>query len=85
MTEHTPEPWRLIWWGSERYPFPLSIQSADDRYWIARDGQVSSEANARRIVAAVNACSGIPTETLEKNGVGWIHTALQDVLNASPD
>lgn len=52
MTEYTPGPWKLIWHGNERYPFPLSVHSADDANWIARDGTVSSRANARLIAAA---------------------------------
>ena len=42
-------PWKLVWWGNEKYPYPLSLLSNGDGHWIARDGTVSSEANARRI------------------------------------
>ena len=52
MTKHTPGPWKLIWHGNEIYPFPLSVHTEDDDCWIARDGTVSSEANARLIAAA---------------------------------
>ena len=59
MTAHrpapTPTPWTLIWHGNEKYPYPLSVMSQDGTGWVARDGQVSSEANARLIVTAVNA------------------------------
>ncbi len=49
---HTPGPWKLVWHGNEAYPFPLSVHTEDDDCWIARDGEVSSEANARIIAAA---------------------------------
>jgi len=48
----TPGPWKLIWHGNERYPFPLTVHTEDDCYWITRDGTVSSEANARLIAAS---------------------------------
>ena len=45
----TDGPWTLIWHGNETYPFPLSLLTSNNDSWIARDGVVSSEANARRI------------------------------------
>ncbi len=52
MTEFTPGPWKLIWHSNTTYPFPLSVHTEDDSSWIARDGTISSEANARLIAAA---------------------------------
>ena len=52
QVKHTPGPWRLVWWGNEAYPYPLSILAENDGAWIARDGHVSSDANARLIAAA---------------------------------
>lgn len=52
MSAHTPGPWKLIWWGNETYPYPLSVHTEDDENWIARDGEVSSVANAHLIAAA---------------------------------
>lgn len=46
-----------------------------EAYLIAED-----EANARRIVACVNACEGIPTEALESGAVRELLEALADVL-----
>ena len=67
---HTPEPWRYV---DESTPAAVemglrdyAIESDDGGFDIA--SLVSSEADARRIVAAVNACRGISTESLE-NGV----------------
>lgn len=48
----TPGPWKLIWHGNEKYPFPLSVHAVDDTYWVTRDGVVSREANARAIALA---------------------------------
>ncbi len=64
MSEHTPEPWEIT-----------------DGYWVEADEarvasclssslksgsrELPAEANARRIVACVNALAGISTETLE--------------------
>lgn len=65
-TKHTPEPWRIecdaadrnvIRGGAEEKPTTVIVVDS----WV-------KEANARRIVAAVNACAGIATETLEREG-----------------
>ena len=51
-TKWTKGPWNLVWWGNEQYPYPLSILADGDGAWIARDGTVSSVANAHLIAAA---------------------------------
>jgi hypothetical protein len=59
MDDHTPEPWvaQLGYAG----PVQTVFVSAPDR-----DGfRAWTDADARRIVAAVNACAGIPTKDLE--------------------
>lgn len=59
-TDHTPEPWH-----SECATVSKDI--GDHRYEVAICADWSEEtfANARRIVACVNACAGIETELLE--------------------
>lgn len=59
--EHTLEPWYIP------YDTVLIRQfDAEDSPLIADTaGTTNAEANARRIVACVNACTGILTETLE--------------------
>lgn len=63
--EHTEEPWRVAEEG--RYvrvyagAFLLAEYSADNVYAVA---------NARRIVACVNACAGMPTDEIESYGLG---------------
>ena len=57
MTQHTQEPWHI---------FEGTVQS--DTNWTICDARTklkNADANARRIVACVNACAGIPTERLE--------------------
>ena len=66
MTQHTPEPWATT--QSIAY---ASIRDASgnliaDTCFSSCNGDVElGEANARRIVACVNACEGIPTDDLE--------------------
>lgn len=70
MSGHTPEPWRVDSQGVAR------VTSQDGRRLVASAGGHSSnvdfeavdaenKANAFRIVACVNACRGVPTESLE--------------------
>lgn len=57
---HTPEPWEVT---ALRY----IRQSNDPRHVVARAAKMDGmEANARRIVAAVNACATMPTDDLEE-------------------
>lgn len=61
-TEHTPKPW--------------SYGEDNDGWYVEKDGlQIAhglSEEDARRIVACVNACAGLPTEVLERYKLGVI-------------
>lgn len=79
MSEHTKEPWvvldlRLASTKKER----LTISGFEMDMVVARIENIVSgkpigdvdEANARRIVACVNACRDIPTEWLEANEIG---------------
>lgn len=61
MNAHSPEPWILAKSG-------VSIDAGRTR--IRQEASLDREelrANARRIVAAVNACAGIPSEDLEQS------------------
>jgi hypothetical protein len=63
MSEHTKEPWAgkeipLTAVGLARAGFGIVFTN----HTATRD---EAEANARRIVASVNACAGIPTDVLE--------------------
>ena len=68
--KHTQEPWQQFEHDkraivSEEHP-NLSLLSIDDDGL----GIFFEEKDARRVVACVNACAGISTESLEKGGVG---------------
>jgi hypothetical protein len=79
MSEHTREPWEWSWanWRGEiedRHAYIAGDPSEDDEgtshTGVCRvEGNATSrdvtEANARRIVACVNACHTIPTDALE--------------------
>lgn len=73
MAEHTKEPWEfdgprhsiIVWSGPE-----LRV------CFMTSDGPCRE--NARRICAAVNSLSGIPTEALEAGIVGDMVEALRD-------
>ena len=80
---HTPEPWGdnddgVILGNLDGYtgvaPMVAAVVGYDD------DGNATEEAKANtvRIVAAVNACEGIPTEALERGIVGEMLAALQE-------
>ena len=74
-TEHTPEPWRI---GT---PPPNGEQTIGNEKGlmvaVATTGHgVSAEANARRIVACVNACAGIPDEQLYDQEPGCLLSAM---------
>lgn len=58
--QHTPEPRNTFRDGTT-----FIVMSAQGDAVIAGDAAIE---DARRIVACVNACKGIPTETLEANG-----------------
>lgn len=70
-TDHTPEPWH-----SECATVFKDI--GDHRYEVAICADWSEEtfANARRIVACVNACAGIPDEQLYDQEPGCLLSAM---------
>ena len=65
--KHTPEPWRT----DAECGFPQDIHDSKGNLFLRCgsdfDNEIYGEANARRIVACVNACSGISTDNLEDN------------------
>lgn len=86
MSGHTKEPWRVTPDGhiASKGFVPIRTPFREDAF---KDGPNRSDhsdelllANARRIVACVNACAGIPTEDLERyyNDGGGIDAAMQE-------
>lgn len=77
-TKHTPEPWGvspgdLIFVskvGSRGYIAKMmTLDAPRDRKGLPKDISDEMCANARRIVACVNACRGLPTDELEQKGL----------------
>jgi len=90
-TKHTREPWAL-----EKSPFEvynvdhgaLRFEIVSGTTLIAAMYDSPENANARRIVACVNACRGLPTKELEEKGlvsaVGTVIGELEAQLAAKP-
>jgi hypothetical protein len=70
---HTPEPWYI---QPSDYPGGLLIKPIPGQVIAQCDQVPEMEANARRIVAAVNACQGISSEALEQGAVAEMLNAL---------
>ena len=66
-TEHTPEPWKSI--EEQFHGEVMNFIGDKDGGTI---GEIYTENDARRIVACVNACAGLPTEVLERYKLGVI-------------
>jgi len=82
QTQHTPEPWRYV---DDSTPADKElglgqycIETADGAFDVA--SLLNSEADARRICAAVNACQGISTEALEQGAVKQLVQAIDGLL-----
>lgn len=67
--QHTPEPWEVSALGGGLHANDVPIcQFFND----CGDDFQNHEANARRIVACVNACAGIPNEQLECDNIEFV-------------
>lgn len=78
MNKHTPEPWHLPQGdlifvskvGGRGYVAKMMpLDAPRDRKGLPTDISDEMCANARRIVACVNACRGLPTDELEQKGL----------------
>lgn len=78
--KHTPEPWRVTGTGTIRYiDAPVGNGMLQEVASCMRVEYGDMEANARRIVACVNACKNIPTERLEMALPGQMKTSLDNL------
>lgn len=79
MTRHTPEPWYAERTAGE---CPIIVQGAARPVAVARlTGRTRDpDADARRIVACVNACSCFATEALEASALDRAFIALGTIL-----
>ena len=82
-SKHTPEPWEFGYGQTREFGMCLGIglNSAPDWHVVAVVSPADSvnhadEANARRIVACVNACAGIPDEQLYDQEPGCLLSAM---------
>lgn len=75
MLEYTQELWKVEEWYSDCGSRVRGIISADGTEVLGERNP--SEADAHRIVAAVNACEGISTEALEAGVVKQLLEALR--------
>lgn len=83
--EHTKEPWKT---GKNGKPFFVGDSSIlgvkeGNEFILAQcnhNFEELSKANARRIVACVNACEGIPTKDLEVNSGAVLDLVLPNLL-----
>ena len=72
MFEHAKEPWQFVDREDEEFPLAITGETPPCEFGglvalVKRDNYAGvEEKNARRIVACVNACAGIPTEELDK-------------------
>lgn len=78
MSEHTKEPWIYECGDANHLGIIIGRHGGE-----VVDGEFS-EANARRIVACVNACAGLETEIIERNvGNVWKLIRQRDELLAA--
>lgn len=78
--EHSKTPWKI---GTPPPNGEQTIGTTDGlMVAVATAGAgVSSEANARRIVACINACAGLSTELLEKAALTAAHIEARERLS----
>lgn len=90
MTEaqHTPEPWfydkgltHEKYFVAKHVGDSISGMSAIAMLYSGSD---EDKANARRIVACVNSCAGLPTEALEKKHLSIVDGSRSHLYAAAP-
>lgn len=86
MSNHTQEPWVLFEVGDRVKHFcPASEKEKTSILTVTLEdgtafGAVYSEDDARRIVACVNACAGLPTEQLEASPLGGVLNGVAGLI-----
>ena len=86
MSKHTQEPWVLFEVGDRVKHFcPASEKEKTSILTVTLEdgtafGAVYSEDDARRIVACVNACAGLPTEQLESSPLGGVLNGVAGLI-----
>ena len=88
MSNHTPEPWRVGRAGSVVSDTPVPEMGGSDAveyYGGHLIGESIIEANARRIVACVNACAGMRNDELEGGLLIGVMQVKIDLLESLRD
>ena len=88
MSNHTPEPWRVGRDGSVVSDTPVPGMGGSDAveyYGGHLIGESIIEANARRIVACVNACAGMRNDELEGGLLIGVMQVKIDLLESLRD
>lgn len=75
-----PARWRYISDKTGATVAAVAEWKADDGTLIQEFKGTAAQANAKRIVACVNACEGISTEELELGEPEWLHKKYMDVI-----
>jgi hypothetical protein len=86
MTNHTQEPWSCATEhadGACVYVTSAERSVFTDEVAVIYAGQSLevARADARRIVACVNACAGIPTEALESGALAEVAQSIDDAIH----
>ncbi len=85
--DHTQEPWKqdgyFVESGYEGND-PTRIGTVADCRPYVGDSSPEADANARRIVACVNALQGVPTDYLEKLPAGALADMVEAVIHKIP-
>ena len=78
--KHTPEPWNVEYTPRGTLLDAIKAESGECVALSSHErNQAGREANARRIVAAVNACTGISTSALESGAVRELVETLEEI------
>ena len=84
--KHTPGPWAVdedgvVYRAGFRHGYIKLATAWREDAWCGADGDDESRANARRIVACVNACEGVPIEVLEAQQAGGLPWNVADQID----
>lgn len=81
MSKHTPEPWVVAAKALVRLDHAYLIESVDHHdFEYGATLAATSQQDALRIVACVNACAGLPTEQLEASPLGGVLNGVAGLI-----
>lgn len=81
MGKHTPEPWRVAAKALVRLDSAYLIEAVEHHdFKYGATLAATSQHDARRIVACVNACAGLSTEQLEASPLGGVLNGVAGLI-----